>query len=54
MFILLKKTFHYSNIYTQEQVHENFNQSEYMEAVRSTADYCFDICRFLNKFYKTL
>ena len=54
MFTFLKKTFHYSNIYTHEQVHSNFNQSDYVTAERATTDYFFDMDSFLDNYYKNL
>lgn len=53
-FILLKKHFHYKNIYTKKQVHDNLNENEHVEAILVDSSQFYDFDTRLDVFYKKL
>ena len=53
-FALLKKNFHYKNIYTKKQVYDNLNSNEHVEAVHVDSSVFYDFDGRLNPYYKAL
>ena len=52
MFMLLKQYFHHKNLYTMQQLNNNLNQNDGVEAVLINADHFFNFDAMLDKFYK--
>ena len=53
MYMLLKQRFHYKNVYTMKQLHDNLNSNEDVNAIESTKDDFYDFDTMLAKYYDT-
>ena len=53
-FALLKKKFHFNNIYIKKQVYDNLNSNEHVEAVNIALSVFYDSDGRVDPYYKAL
>ena len=50
--MLLKQNFHKQNIYTRQQLHDNFNHNVGVQAIRCNENHFYDLDSILDIYYK--
>ena len=51
MYMLLKQRFHFKNVYTMSQLHDNLNSNDDVNAIESTVEDFYDLDTVLAKYY---